>query len=109
MPWIGALLRGPTVLAFANAEGQLLTQGGRVEIRYKPNDGRAYRAAAANLSPKPGGRLLPDDACSPAEAVPSAGKGAKSAAKSAAPTVTAEWIAYTDGACSGNPGPAGSG
>ena len=44
MPWIEALLRGQTVLALANAEGQLLTQGGRVEIRYKPNDGRAYRA-----------------------------------------------------------------
>jgi ribonuclease HI len=109
MPWVEALLRGQTVFAFANADGQLLAQGGRVEIRYKPNDGRAYRAAAANLSPKPGGRLLPDDACAPAEAAPSPGKGAKTAASPALKSVTAEWVAYTDGACSGNPGPAGSG
>ncbi len=111
MPWIEALLRGQTVLAYANDAGQLLTQGGRVEIRYKPNDGRAYRAAVANLTPKPGGRLLPDDACAPAEvAAPAAGARTKSAAGStAAPAVSAQWIAYTDGACSGNPGPAGSG
>lgn len=108
MPWIEALLRGQTVLARANEAGQLLAQAGRVEIRYKPNDGRAYRAAVANLSPKPGGKLLPDDACAPAEAPPAAGAKAK-AASGVAPAVVAQWIAYTDGACSGNPGPAGSG
>jgi ribonuclease HI len=118
MPWIEALLRGQTVLAFANEKGQLLAQDGRVEIRYKPNDGRAYRAAVANLSPKPGGRLLPDETCGPAD-VPEAaakGKSGKSGAKGAdakAPhpgtQVKAEWIAYTDGACSGNPGPSGAG
>jgi ribonuclease HI len=107
MPWIEALLRGQTVLARANASGQLLAEGGRVEVRYKPNDGRAYRAAVANLAPKPSGKLLPDDACAPAEASPpvSRGKGAPGMA----PVVSAQWIAYTDGACSGNPGPAGSG
>ncbi len=108
MPWIEALLRGQTVLALANDKGQLLAQGGRVEIRYKPNDGRAYRAAVANLSPKPGGRLLPDDACAPAVASPP-----KASSKSASPAPherpATEWLAYTDGACSGNPGPAGSG
>jgi ribonuclease HI len=113
MPWIEALLRGQVVLAFANESGQLLAQEGRVEVRYKPNDGRAYRAAVANLSPKPGGRLLPDETCGPADASPSsksrlkAASGASSAAP--APSVTAQWIAYTDGACSGNPGPAGAG
>jgi len=112
MPWVEALLRGQIVLAYANEQGQLLTQEGRVEIRYKPNDGRSYRAAVANLTPKPGGKLLPDDACGPAEAAaPAGGAKGKSAGggASAAPNVTAEWIAYTDGACSGNPGPAGSG
>jgi ribonuclease HI len=117
MPWIEALLRGQTVLAFANEKGQLLAQEGRVEIRYKPNDGRAYRAAVANLSPKPGGRLLPDETCGPAD-VPEAakgksGKGATKGAEAKGPysgtQVKAEWIAYTDGACSGNPGPSGAG
>jgi ribonuclease HI len=112
MPWVEALLRGQTVLAYANEQGQLLTQGGRVEIRYKPNDGRAYRAAVANLTPKPGGRLLPDSACGPAEpAAPASATTTtkKAAGPTGAPSVNAEWIAYTDGACSGNPGPAGSG
>ena len=106
MPWIEALLRGQTVLARATASGQLLAADGRVEVRYKPNDGRAYRASVANLTPKPGSKLLPDDTCAPAEASPA--PRAK-ATKTAAPTVSAQWIAYTDGACSGNPGPAGSG
>jgi ribonuclease HI len=114
MPWIEALLRGQTVLARGNEQGQLLTEGGRVEIRYKPNDGRAYRAAVANLSPKPGGRILPDETCAPADPVASAKTAAKKsagpeAAAADAAKVKAEWVAYTDGACSGNPGPAGAG
>jgi ribonuclease HI len=108
MPWIEAILRGQTVLARANASGQLLAEGGRVEVRYKPNDGRAYRASVANLSPAPGGRLLPDETCGPAEAAAPSGARTK-AATAAAPRLNASWVAYTDGACSGNPGPAGSG
>lgn len=109
MPWIEAVLRGQTVLAYANASGQLLAQGGRVEIRYKPSGGRAYHAAVANLAPKVGGRLFPDEHCAPAEAAAPKMGSAKASGPAAAPTVKAEWIAYTDGACSGNPGPAGSG
>jgi ribonuclease HI len=110
MPWVEALLRGQSVLARANESGQLLTEGGRVEVRYKPNDGRAYRAAVANLTPKPGGKLLPDETCGPADASPSSKTRIKTAAAGGVnPTVSAEWVAYTDGACSGNPGPAGSG
>ena len=108
MPWIEALLRGQTVLARATPGGALLAEGGRVEVRYKPHDGRAYRAAVANLAAKPNAKLLPDDACSPAES-PAPAKGRTKAAAAKGPAVEAQWIAYTDGACSGNPGPAGSG
>jgi ribonuclease HI len=108
MPWIEALLRGQTVLARANAEGELVTQSGRVEVRYKPNDGRAYRAAVGNLIAKPGGKLLPDDTCVAVSDAPAATKS-RTSSPGAAPSVRAQWIAYTDGACSGNPGPAGSG
>ena len=100
------------MLAKANEAGQLLTLGGRVEVRYKPNDGRAYQAAVANLTPRPNAKVLPEETCGPAEGAPGSSarsKTAKSAGGSGAPNVTAEWIAYTDGACSGNPGPAGSG
>ena len=97
-----------------------------MEIRYKPNDGRAYRAAVANLSPVPGARVLPDDHCAPAEAAPatkapaskSSSKSAKSKSGSSrlrkkdAPAPKHQdgaIIVYADGACSGNPGPAGLG
>lgn len=116
MPWVRAILRGQKVYARADESGALAADGGRVEIRYKPNDGRLYQARADNLEvtdPKP----LPDETCAPAEAVskPDAGaaKGGKgSAAKAAAPIAKAapgSVIAYADGACSGNPGPAGLG
>jgi ribonuclease HI len=109
MPWIEATLRGQRVLARAKPDGALAVEGGRVEIRYNPKDGRAYRAAARNLEVAAGGKLLSDDTCDPVAAPGAAGapKTAKPRAAQAAPA--GAWVAYTDGACSGNPGPAGSG
>jgi len=108
MPWIEALLRGQPVLARAHPDGTLSADAAhRVEIRYKPNDGRSYRAAAGNLVVKTGAKLHADDTCVPVQA------GAEQRARSAKPRAHGvakdAWIAYTDGACSGNPGPAGSG
>ncbi len=117
MPWIEATMRGQRVLARVTADGALAVEGGRVEIRYKPNDGRAYRAAPRNLEIAEGARRMPDDACAPAEPAAAGSPsraagagGAKAAANgpSAAPGAGG-WVAFTDGACSGNPGPAGSG
>jgi ribonuclease HI len=105
MPWIEATLRGQRVLARARDDGKLADEGGRVEIRYKPTDGKAYRAATRNLEVAASAKLLPDDTCAPAGATASPAR-----AKTPAHAVPADaWIAYTDGACSGNPGPAGSG
>ena len=122
VPWARALLRGQKVLAKARADGSLDAVSGRVEVRYKPNDGRAYQAAARNLELVPGEALLPDDACAPAVAAPPkpegpdrAGRSAerKNAAAAAALAPGAvpagAWTVYADGACSGNPGPAGLG
>ena len=119
MPWVEATLRGQRVLARATASGSLVAEGGRVEVRYKPNDGRAYRASVGNVVVAEGAPVLPDDAVAPAEpavaagerpgqAARSTGEGAKK--KSTPHAVPAgAWVAYTDGACSGNPGPAGAG
>jgi ribonuclease HI len=112
MPWIEALLRGQKVYAKAKADGQLDAQEGRVEIRYKPNDGRAYRAMAGNLKVLEGARLLPDEACGPGEAVAPKEERTKERAAVRVPKARPAgplWTAYTDGACSGNPGPAGAG
>jgi ribonuclease HI len=124
VPWARALLRGQKVLAKARADGSFDAVSGRVEVRYKPNDGRAYQAAARNLEIVAGEALLPDDACAPAEAAPPKAEGAgagaasrsvdrKTAAAAAALAPGAvpagAWTVYADGACSGNPGPAGLG
>lgn len=110
MPWRKVRFRGDEVLARCDSSGQLQAEGGRVEIRYRPNDGRAYRAAARNLEPVSQAEILPDDAC-----VPSSPEGPTRARVNAlgAPRTGASdegaIIVYADGACSGNPGPAGVG
>ncbi len=123
MPWVRALLRGQKVLAKARADGTLDAISGRVEVRYKPTDGRAYQAAARNVELILGEAVLPEDACAPAEAAPaktdrgerpaSASQDRKdaAAAKALAPGAVpaGAWTVYADGACSGNPGPAGLG
>lgn len=126
MAWRKMLLRGQKVLARCNDDGSLLSQGGRVEIRYRPNDGRSYAASARNLQPLDPAELLPDDHCGPAErpetsrqsASPSSGNAksgktnaTSSSEPSSAPTQPEPGmiLAYADGACSGNPGPAGLG
>ena len=115
MPWVKARLRGQIIYARADANGALAAEGGRVEIRYKPNDGRLYQARADNLEVVDG-KPLPDDTCGPAEGVSKAaaaeGGAAKGKAKAAAsptPHPPGAVIVYADGACSGNPGPAGLG
>jgi ribonuclease HI len=107
MPWIEATLRGQRVLARAKEDGTLAVESGRVEIRYNAKDGRAYRAAAKNLEVPPDGKLLGDETCAPIATGSATGGAPKAAAPIVHPADT--WIAYTDGACSGNPGPAGSG
>ncbi len=108
MPWIEATLRGQRVLARARADGSLAAEGGRVEIRYRPDDPRAYRAAVRNLVVTPGASLEPDDRCVPAAAPGPRGAAAPAKLREHAVPASA-WQAFTDGACSGNPGPAGSG
>ncbi len=129
VPWVRAQLKGQTVYARANERGGLHAPAGRVEVRYRPNDGRAYQASLANLSIVDA-TLLPDDTCADAERAPrmevapsgevrrrASGPSSKArdAAKKAqakegvAPPRPGAVVAYTDGACSGNPGPAGLG
>jgi ribonuclease HI len=105
------------VLARSDDGGQLVSEDGRVEIRYRAGDPRAYRAALRNLEPIAGEAPLPDDTCPAAE--PSSPRGSSrsgggrsrgAGAPGVVPSVPAGAIVvYADGACSGNPGPAGVG
>jgi ribonuclease HI len=126
MPWRTALLRGTKVFARCDAAGALLEQQGKVEIRYRQRDAKAYHALGRNLVLEARAQVWPDDHCgeAPAGAASAAGAGdgapsarprsTKSAAKRAPshsdPPIQGDHVvAYTDGACSGNPGPAGLG
>ena len=117
MPWVEAVLRGQKVLAKASVDGKLVSDGGRVEIRYKQNDGRSYRASLGNLTLSQGTPIFPDAHCveaSAAAAKPGNAAEEKRAKKAASaarvqPAKAGEWVVFTDGACSGNPGPAGCG
>jgi ribonuclease HI len=121
VPWRLVLLRNSRVLARCDAKGELIVADGRVEVRYRPNDGRAYRAAVRNLVLVEESPILPGDACleavvmgeqkrKPARTKPAKGGAAVDRRARSNAHHTDEIIdAYTDGACSGNPGPAGSG
>jgi ribonuclease HI len=105
MPWIKHRLRDADVWAKVDANGALVTdRDGRVEIVYKPAPGaKVYRAGARNLSSVAGEAPIEIDV---GERVPE--KSPPTTVAPAAPTGDAIQV-WTDGACSGNPGPAGAG
>ena len=111
MPWRRMRLRDAEVLARCDESGELVSNGGRVEVRYKPNDGRAYFAGESNLRPASNASIEPDSHCGPGETVKKATKAKKKTPSGPAPEKPEadEILAYADGACSGNPGPAGVG
>ena len=110
------------MLAKTDDAGALVVEEGRVEVRYKPKDGRAYQAGIRNLERFALAETFPDDHCSPAkpsEAAKASGtKTGKPATMKAEAKATlaktahhskADVVVYADGACTGNPGPAGLG
>ncbi len=132
MSWRRATLRDARILARCDEVGALAIEKGRVEIRYRPGDRRAYRASPGNLILDPDAEILPDETCIVvAEQAPRGGKrkrassGARAGSSARAgggnqsesepgtePGPGAQGTAidiYTDGACAGNPGPAGLG
>lgn len=110
MPWIRRLLRDSTVYVRVGPDG-LPKPGkdGRVDIKYKPSaDAKVYRASLRNLD-KTG---APDDERPISFAGDDSGDtGASAPAPKRAPAAPAKdaVVIYTDGACTGNPGPAGIG
>ncbi len=110
MPWIKHRLRDADVWAKVDENGALVTdRDGRVEIVYKPVAGaKTYRAGARNLTPLPDATPVEIEVGEPAPAKPAA--VAVTDKKGAPPPAPADAIqVWTDGACSGNPGPAGLG
>lgn len=130
MPWDRRYFKGSKVYVEVDEDGELVVDGGRVQMKYSPSDdAKVYRAGASNIS----GPL-------DADGKPKSGKkstkstnskksaGTKSPQYQIQPTEAAmvstevpdELLSYplpedgivevyTDGACSGNPGPCGYG
>lgn len=113
MPWMKHRLRDADVWAKVDATGALVTdRDGRVEIVYKPEPGaKVYRAGARNLSSVAGGAALDFEAGEPAPDKSARDKSARdkqAATQVSQPPADAIQV-WTDGACTGNPGPAGLG
>jgi ribonuclease HI len=119
MPWIRHRLRDADVWAKVDERGELVKDaGGRVEIVYKPASGaRVYRAGARNLVPVGRGPDNPPIEIEVGEPAPErTGAEPPGRARAAAGTGPSATVAnanaihvWTDGACEGNPGPAGLG
>jgi ribonuclease HI len=99
MAWLRHRLRDADVWARVDPSGSLVTdRDGRVEIVYKPIDGaKVYRAGARNLIAV-GGDPIEIAVGEPAAPAKKPGEAPSNAIH-----------VWTDGACTGNPGPAGLG
>jgi ribonuclease HI len=127
--WQSRLLRGERVYVRVDASGEPVAESdGRVDIVYKPG-GKIYRAGARNLGADPDPKTIPDSDAEAGERAPDksdkadkkddakdakgkSARGKSAGSKAAAPTAPLPKdaiIVYTDGACTGNPGPAGLG
>lgn len=111
MNWRRMRLRSDIVFARCDEAGNLVVDGGKVEIRYRP-EGKPYHALARNLvdvgeqHANAGGEAKSRPRREE-KLAPSATPGRHR--KAIEPFATGKVVAYADGACSGNPGPAGLG
>ena len=130
MAWVRVNFKGKRVWAQVGVTGELVVEGGRVPIRYSDKPGaKVYNAGGSNISRIDGENPVELEAGVAAESRPSSGGSSRGsgfgsagrrskAQEEAARKLTADQIAalpegthvcFTDGACKGNPGPAGSG
>jgi ribonuclease HI len=106
MAWKQFQFKDQTVFVRVLATGKPIVHRGRVEMRYRLGATKSYRAAPDNLI-ETDGEILPDEEFGGAP-VPAVASQAvrEDPIKPAGPATI---IIHTDGACSGNPGPAGIG
>ena len=106
MPWKPYQFRGQSVFVRVLPEGKPIVHRSRVEIRYKLGAAKSYRAVPDDLIESEG------DIISDAEMSGSSAGAAKQKLVREQPQRAADEdtiVIHTDGACSGNPGPAGLG
>lgn len=131
MPWIRATFNENQVWVEVDEGGRLRAEGGRVAMRYSESAGaKIYRAGVSRVTPHaeakpealPEGTSADAPAKKPATRKSSSGFGSAgtrtkaqaAGALAAAGDLVASFapeavLAFTDGACQGNPGPCGAG
>ncbi len=127
MAWQKAKFKGKDVFVEVDPNGNPVEARGRVAMRYSPKGGtKIYKANLANVTidAASGPRELPDGVSADAKPKKKKGSGfgkagTRSAAQASAAKADARAklaslgddviVAFTDGGCRGNPGPAGSG
>jgi ribonuclease HI len=105
MRLVEMIFKGNRVFVEADDAGNPLVEGGRATMRYKRDAEQVYHPSPANLVPVGGGAPV---AAAAVKAAPKR-KARPTAAPAPSPQIAGAAIAYTDGACLGNPGPAGLG
>jgi len=123
MPWVKMRFKDQLVWVHADAAGRPVLDGaGRAEMKYRESDEKSYRPAPGNLLPvdgaggdSSGDEPRPRAARASASSAPRPKVGTTTAttkptARAALPdAATGAVEVWTDGACSGNPGPMGIG
>ena len=110
--------KGERVFVKADESGKPALDGaGRAEMKYRETDNKSYRPSAGNLlpddgssGPSPSSFSSPSSSPSSFLSASSSSPRPKAKAKAAAPAPGGPALElWTDGACSGNPGPMGIG
>lgn len=110
MPWKECQFRDQTVYVRVMEDGKPIVRRGCVEIRYKLGARKSYRPSRENIEDIEGAKTVPDAEMGGGAAGASAGNAASHLKETPSTPAGPETIViYTDGACSGNPGPAGAG
>lgn len=106
MAWKQFQFKDQTVFVRVLASGKPIVHRGRVEMRYRLGATKSYRAAPDNLI-EVDGEIIPDEAFGGTQAPAAVTVAPRETPVKAASAATI--VIHTDGACSGNPGPAGIG
>lgn len=108
MPWKKYEFKGQTVYVRVLPGGKPIVHRGRAEVRYKLGTPKSYRASPDNLVDIDG-EIVSDEDMGGTSGQGAAGATQKLREQPQTPADADTIVIYTDGACSGNPGPAGIG
>jgi ribonuclease HI len=120
MPWMKMRFKDQSVWVRVDASGRpVLDDAGRAEMKYRETDEKSYRPAPNNLIPQGGGgdgsdagggsASLRELAAPAPRRAPRAGASGARHAAGLPESIAGAVEVWTDGACSGNPGPMGIG